>query len=68
MAKRTSGLDQLFQMAEQESNDSAFFPRLHTTASRRLRGVLPARTIHAQVKSLQALPVDAYIARSVHAF
>ena len=42
-----------------------FSPRLHTTASRRLRGVLPARTIHAQVKSLQALPVDAYIARSV---
>lgn len=64
MAKKTSGLDQLFQLAERESADFALFPKKNKSRTT-LRGVLPPRSVSAKVRHLQAQSVDDYIAQSV---
>jgi acetyl/propionyl-CoA carboxylase alpha subunit/acetyl-CoA carboxylase alpha subunit len=66
MARRISGLDQLFLMAEQRASDFSLFPKAFgSSRAGQIAGLLSARKVDQRLAELRNLTVDQYIAETV---
>src|SRR5262249_17044986 len=63
---RTAVIDPLFLLAERQAADSSRFPERRAAGDLSLRGVLPSDEVLRQVRVLQSLDVDAYVAAAIY--